>query len=304
MVLVSPLKFRYNEQTARSNAFQNKLEVSEQEVRELAMKESLNLEKQLVSNGVEVLRFTHPEELDVPDATFPNNWFSTHRDGRIIWYPMCDPNRRMERSEKLVEVLSAEFEVRELVDWSHLEEQSKFLEGTGSMVIDHKNKIIYACLSNRTHSEPLYEIGVLLDHEVVLFNAFDPAGEPIYHTNVVMCHGQSFCLICLDSISDEAERNMVRHSILDHGSELITISMEQMFAFAGNMIQLSNKQGENLIVMSQTAFDSLNRNQIESLENHGKLVPASIPTIEHIGGGSVRCMIAENFLSPKTSSST
>ena len=231
-----------------------------------------------------------------PDAIFPNNWVSFHEDGTVVLYPMCAENRRSERRMEIIEALGTEFRIEKIVDLSHFENEGRFLEGTGSIMFDHENKIAYACLSPRTDAALFDEVSQTLGYTPISFRAVDAKGRAIYHTNVMMCIGVGFAVICLESIENAEEKETVVESLKRSGLEIIDISFEQMNKFAGNMLEVSGKNGKVFLVQSQRAFDSLRKEQIAVLEKYCELLPIPIPTIETIGGGSARCMMAEIFL--------
>lgn len=294
--MVRPVNFGFNAQTAESNAFQKNGEQAE--VQQKALQEFDAFVEILRQNGIEVTVMEDTPELHTPDSIFPNNWVSFQEDGTVFLYPMQAENRRLER--KVFRSIKEAFEVKHIFDLSYFEQQNQFLEGTGSMVLDRENKWAYACLSPRTNAEVLAEFCRLSSYKAVTFHAADQAGKAIYHTNVLMAIGDRFAVICLDSIPDEAEKVSVKEALQLAGKETVAISLEQMNAFAGNMLQLKNQSGESLLVLSETAFLSLNEAQIKTLEKYGKLVYNSLNTIETNGGGSARCMMAEVFLPVKT----
>jgi hypothetical protein len=295
ILMIRPVNFGFNEQTAGSNAFQNR-NAEQQQVQDKAINEFDGLVNVLRQNGVEVIVVDDTPEPHTPDSIFPNNWVSFHHDGNVFLYPMMAENRRLERREDIIRDLEDEFKVKHVIDLSRFEREDKFLEGTGSMVLDRENKIAYACLSPRTNKEVLDVFCSQSGYKPVLFHAVDETGVDIYHTNVLMCMGTSFAIICLDSIADEREKSEVINSLDQTKKEIIAISFNQMNQFAGNMLQLKNKAGDNLLVMSQSAYRSLNEEQKMTLQKYCKLLYADISTIENNGGGSARCMIAEIHL--------
>jgi hypothetical protein len=216
-------------------------------------------------------------------------------DGSVCIFPMFAENRRMERRQDIIDQLHKEFIVSTAVDYSNNEAQKMYLEGTGSMVMDHDNKIIYACISERTHPQLLIEFAKDNNYAVIPFKAKDKSGLPVYHTNVLMCIGNNFCVIC-DEVIDEVDRNRVLTSLKNSCKQLISISYDQMLNFAGNMLQLQNKKDEPVLVMSSSAYDALADTQKEQMQSFTQLLPVNINTIETIGGGSARCMMAEIFL--------
>jgi hypothetical protein len=295
LLMIRPVSFGFNEQTAGSNAFQVK-QGNKNEVQENALTEFNDLVTVLRNNGVDVTVIDDTPEPHTPDSIFPNNWVSFHSDGNIFLYPMQAENRRLERREDIINQLEDCFKVHHIVDLSRFEHDHKFLEGTGSMVLDRIGKIAYACISPRTDKDVLAIFCEQTGYKAVCFDAIDEYGKAIYHTNVLMCIGSKFAVICLDSIANPHERITIIESLQSTRKEIIEISFEQMNQFAGNMLEVQNKHGEALIVMSQSAFRSLTEVQKATLEKHGKLIYSNINTIETNGGGSARCMIAEVHL--------
>lgn len=296
ILMVRPASFGYNPQTAESNAFQVEVDLSSEEIQANALREFDLMVEELRENGIEVLVFEDSENPYTPDAVFPNNWFSTHRDGTLCLYPMEAEARRFERNPQIINKLKKNFAVTRILDFTEFESQNKFLEGTGSLILDQENKIAYASISSRTDEYILEKWAKMLDFELFQFQSFDENGKAIYHTNVMMCLGDKFAVACLESISDENKKRFFHEKLHQTGKELIEISFEQMSSFAGNMLLLQNSDNEKILVMSKTAFESLNENQIEKLASYAKLLSFDIDIIEKCGGGSVRCMIAENFL--------
>lgn len=295
ILMIRPVSFAFNEQTAGSNAFQNR-NAEQQRVQDNALQEFNRFVDLLRENGVEVIVIDDTLEPHTPDSIFPNNWVSFHNDGTVFLYPMMAENRRLERREDIIMGLEDEFRVKHVIDLSHFEHENKFLEGTGSMVLDRENKIAYACLSPRTDKIVLDEFCKDGGYKSVLFHSVDQNGMDIYHTNVLMCIGSNYAVICLDSIKDEVEKQNVIASLQSTQKQIVTISFEQMSRFAGNMLEVQNKDGESLIVMSKSAWDSLNYEQRSILSSFSKPVYSDISTIENNGGGSARCMMAEVHL--------
>jgi len=293
--MIRPVNFGYNEETAESNAFQNK-DKNQQEVQEKALAEFNNFVAILRNHGVDVIVIDDNPEPYTPDSIFPNNWVSFHDDGNVFLYPMQAENRRLERREDIIAELEDNFKVHHIVDLSRYEEENKFLEGTGSMVLDRVNKIAYACLSPRTDKDVLAIFCEQEDYTAVCFDAADEKGKAIYHTNVLMCVGTQFAVICLDSIPNPHEKVVVIEYLKSTQKEIVEITFEQMNQFAGNMLEVKTKNDETLIVLSKSAFKALDDVQIAILEQYGKLVYADIHTIENNGGGSARCMMAEVHL--------
>lgn len=299
IIMVRPANFGYNAETALDNTFQSKEGREDtEEIVSQALDEFDNMVEMLRESGIEVKVFEDTSSPVKNDAVFPNNWISTHENGSIVTYAMKSPNRRLERREDLVDILQSEFNAPKRYSFEIYEEDDKYLEGTGSMILDRKNKLIYACLSQRTHVELLDKIGVLWNYDVVAFHARDTEGKDIYHTNVVMTLGEQFAAICLDCIPLDDDRNKVTTALSESRHEVIEISWDQVLNFAGNMIQINNRNGQAYIVMSEQAYKSLRQDQILSLEKYVQIIAPPIYTIEKYGGGSVRCMIAENFLPP------
>ncbi len=298
VLMIRPVNFGYNSQTAESNAFQKKPETTEL-VHQNALKEFEALVDLLQKNGVEVTVIQDTPEPHTADSIFPNNWISTHDSGQVFLYPMQAENRRRERKREAIETIKNNFAVREIIDLSYFEKENKFLEGTGSMVLDRENKVAYACISPRTNIEVLNRFSELSGYRIISFHAFDKEGKAIYHTNVLMCIGQKFSVICTASITNRQEREAVIKCIADSGKEIIKISFEEMNGFAGNMLQLKNNKDQDLLVMSEHAYQALTGEQIQTLSTFCKILHSPLYTIESNGGGSARCMIAEIFLECK-----
>jgi hypothetical protein len=296
ILLIRPANFDFNAETAASNTFQNKVADSAETIKEKAFAEFEIFANTLASNGIHVSIIDDTITPKKPDAVFPNNWISFHPDGTVILYPMLAENRRLERRPDIIASLKEKFTVTNIIDLSHYEKQGRFLEGTGSMVLDHQNKIAYSCLSPRTDREIFIEVCNQIQYTPVYFRAYNEKGKEIYHTNVMMCIAEKFVVICMDSITAAEEKKLVLDSLTKTGHEIITITFAQMNRFAGNMLSLQTNDNKTILALSQTALDSLTTLQKESIENYCKFVPLSITNIEKIGGGSARCMIAEIFL--------
>ncbi len=299
ILLVRPSNFVFNTQTAQSNTFQNTVHQDTETIRLKAFDEFEHFAQKLKSKGVNVLVFDDTPTPTKPDAVFPNNWVTFHPDGKVILYPMLAKNRRYEKRLDIIESLKEQFEITEVIDLSKYEQEDKFLEGTGSVVFDHKHKIAYACLSPRTDKELFLKVAHDLQYKPIYFHAHDEAGVEIYHTNVMMSVGEKFAVIYLDGITNEKEKELVYSSLTQTGHEVIEISSEQMNHFAGNMLSIKTNDKKNILVLSQSAFGSLTDTQKNTLEKYCELFPLSIETIETIGGGSARCMMAEIFLKRK-----
>ena len=299
--MVRPHSFRKNEETATNNHYQRDIEqASPEEIIERAQEEFDGFVDQLKAAGIEVVVFDEAEPHETPDALFPNNWISTHADGTVALYPMFAPNRRTERREDVPLVLEHQFgfDVRQIIDFTEFESHNKFLEGTGSIVLDRINRKAYAALSDRTDARALEHFCDQLDFEPVAFQAFQTVDNqrlPIYHTNVMMSIGSGYAVVCLDCIDSDDERKQVVDAIVQDGLELVAITEEQVNQFAGNMLELTGDEGP-VLVMSASAYQSLVPGQIEKLQQHTTLLHAPLPTIETCGGGSARCMIAEIHL--------
>lgn len=284
--------------TAESNRFQGRSTASPGEQQLLAVGEFDGLVNVLRSSGISVVVIDDTHEPHTPDSIFPNNWISLHADGRVVLYPMEAENRRTERRTDVIDQLNNKlgFQVSEIVDLTGHENTAHFLEGTGSMVLDRSNHVAYACLSSRTQLDPLGDFAQRMDYDVVAFDAVDGDGVPIYHTNVLMNIGEELAVICDAAIHREEQREAVLTRLRDTGHKIIKLTYAQLEAFAGNMLELRNKDGERVIAMSQRAHDSLDKEQLQLLEANGQVVTAPIDNIEMSAGGSVRCMLAEIHL--------
>ncbi|MBY8086096.1 amidinotransferase [Vibrio fluvialis] len=298
VVMVPPKEFKYNAETAKDNEFQHQIALSDEQVRAQAMQEYTDMVASLRRERVQVVEFDYPlSDVETPDAVFPNNWFSTTADGGFFTFPMACANRQQEvRPQALIAALQqAGRQVRLRDSLVEYQEQRAFLESTGVMVMDHVNQTIYAALSQRCDREVLEDYAQRIGYSrVVSFQTVLPSGQPVYHTNVMMAVGESFCVIC-DEVIPEFERRFVVKS-LAKDKQVISITLEQMNRFCGNILQLENASGDKLIAMSQSAYDAFTPSQRLQLSGHGKLLPFKVKTIEDIGGGSVRCMLGEVFL--------
>ncbi len=292
--IVEPVAFGYNAETAQNNYFQQRDNAPESEIQSKALSEFNNFASKLREHNIDVKIFKDTLVPLTPDSIFPNNWISFHADKTIALYPMFAKNRRLERRSDIIE----SFKNERIIDYSVFEKNNLYLEGTGSMILDRVNKIAYAALSERTSKELLLQFCADFSYEAVCFHSFHTVANkrlPIYHTNVMMSVADTYALICLDSIDDKNERKMLTDKLNITVKEIIEITEEQILNFAGNMLQVRNAANENMLVMSQSAFDSLTPKQISKLKTYNEFIVASIPTIEKYGGGSVRCMIAEIF---------
>ena len=293
LLMIEPVNFGYNTETAVNNAFQKNLEG---DIQQKAMEEFNAFVDLLKKNKIDVTVIKDTVEPFTPDSIFPNNWISFHEDGTVFLYPMFAPNRRLERKEHVLELIREKFIINKVTDLSYYETENGFLEGTGSMVFDRINRIAYACISPRT-DKPLFDqfctdIGFL----PVSFSAKDASGVDIYHTNVLMCVADKYAVICTEAIQNDAEREYVLAFLQKTNKEIITISFDQLDHFAGNMLQVMNENNEPLLIMSTQARNSLTAAQVSSLEKYNAILHSSLDTIETAGGGSARCMMAEVFL--------
>jgi hypothetical protein len=295
--MVRPARFGSNPQTAATNAFQQSAPGGERDLQIKVLQEFDALANTLERAGVEVLIAPDSEEPPKPDAIFPNNWVSFHHDGTVALYPMLAPNRRWERREEILEqvVRTGRFHVSRTVDLTHREAEEKYLEGTGSVVLDRVNRVAYACSSPRTDLDVLGEFAQQLDYDLMTFDAVDASGAAVYHTNVLMAIGTGFAVVCAESIANNEHRTAVLGKLRATNHDIIEISQAQMAQFAGNVLELTAR-GSQLVALSTTALGSLQSAQRRMLEAHGSLLPVPIPTVERCGGGGVRCMLAEIHL--------
>ena len=295
ILMVRPYQFYFNQQTAANNFFQSNINI--ENANELAIAEFDAMVERLRAQQINVKVIQDTKDPSTPDSIFPNNWISTHTNGTLCLYPMFAQNRRAERKLSVIEFLQANYKIENTLDLTDLEKEGKFLEGTGSMVLDHKNKIAYGCLSERLDKNAFNEWCDKMQFKAIAFKAVDDKAQPIYHTNVMMCMANQFVVICLESIPNEQEKQMLLDSFLQNHKEVIEISQDQLNHFAGNMLQVFDINGKPHLIMSEQAYKSLHTAQLKSLEKYNPLLPISIPTIEALGGGSTRCMMAEIYLS-------
>jgi len=302
ILMVRPVQFGLNVETAESNAFQDQqYEIDKEAARLKAIEEFDFFVDKISAHGIQVLVVKDLSEPITPDAVFPNNWISFHKDGTIILYPMMAVNRRLERREDVIESLVEfhGFQETRRIDFTHYEEQNIFLEGTGSMVLDRKNRIAYACLSPRTNEKILNDFCGRMNYRPVAFEAVDEEGQLIYHTNVMMCVGEKVMVVCHDSIKTNSDQKKFDKVCEETEKEIVSINYEQMNQFAGNMLEVQNADGEHFMIMSQQAYDCLFDYQIEIIEKYCTILSAPLNIIETLGGGSARCMMAEVFLPKK-----
>ena len=300
ILMVSPDSFAYNDETAGSNTFQNKPEYDIETLRSKALEEFNGMTRKLSDEGINVFIISNDTEFDMPDAVFPNNWFAAYEDGTLMLFPMLSEIRRLERDkDMLAEIMeSSDFKISRFVDYSEYEKQGLILEGTGSLVLDRKNNAVFAIESERTNK-------ILFDRYCdemkipagnrIFFHANDNTGTPIYHTNVIMTIGDGFAVICTECI-ERNDKNDVIRKLEELRLEVIEITYEQLNKFCGNILNVKNINGESLIIMSVNARWNFEESQIKTLEKYGKIIEVNINTIESVGGGSARCMIAEIFL--------
>ena len=306
VLMIRPVQFRMNEQTAANNFYQKTSDDTLPDtVNVMAAKEFDTMVSKLKKVGVQVIVVEDTKEFDTPDSIFPNNWISFHENGTIGLYPMFAENRRLERKDSILEAVEAEgFKIETVIDYTEAEADGFYLEGTGSILLDRDNQKAYCALSARADEELFIEFCEDFEYTPVVFSAYQTVNgkrELIYHTNVMMCLGTTFAVVCLASIDDKKERkNLLKH-LHEDGKKVIEISEDQVNNFAGNMLQLKGADDHSYLVMSQSAFDSLRPAQVQLLEAHATLLSSSLDTIETCGGGSARCMMAEVFL-PKTPS--
>lgn len=301
ILMIRPINFRMNEQTAVNNYYQKVLSTMlPDSVNINAQLEFDNYVNKLKSYGVEVIVISDVEDSDTPDSIFPNNWISFHENGTVGIYPMFAENRRHERREDILDQLEEKgFVIKNSVDYTSAENEGVFLEGTGSLLLDRVNRKAYCALSPRADEDLCIEFCEDFEYTPVVFSSFQTVNDKrkaIYHTNVMMCLAETFAVICLESIDDKKERKNVLKHLKEDGKKIIEISEDQVNHFAGNMLQVRGTDDELFLVMSQAAHNSLNQSQLSQIQNHCKIISSPLDTIEACGGGSARCMMAEIFL--------
>ena len=294
LFLVRPVRFGFNRETAVDNVFQHGA-AEGTDVQALAREESDGLIEALDAHGIPVVTVEDSPEPETPDSVYPNNWFSSHRDGTLVIYPMFAPNRRLERKPAVVARLIGETGASRIIDLTGWEKQGKFLEGTGSMVLDRESKVAYACLSERTSPEVLNDFCRQMGYTPMPFKATDPEGRPIYHTNLMMSVGTSFAVLCREAFVSPDELKAVESSLEAGGKEIVDLSFGQICRYAANILEVANRDGERFVILSSTAREALREDQLAVIGRHETILSAPVPTIETIGGGSVRCMVAELF---------
>jgi hypothetical protein len=300
ILMIRPIHFRKNEQTAVNNYFQEDIDLQNAEINKKAQEEFDAYVFKLRSHGVQVVVISDTETSNTPDSLFPNNWISFHSEGVVGLYPMFAENRRLERRDDILnELEKSGFLIENVVDYTSAEEEGLYLEGTGSIILDRVNKKAYCALSARADEDLFIEFCEDFEYTPVVFIAnqtVEDKREAIYHTNVMMCVAETFAVICVDTIDDKSERKNVLKHLKEDGKQIIGITEAQMHNFAGNMLQVRGENDELFLVMSKTAKDSLTQSQIAKINNHCKIISSSLETIETCGGGSARCMMAEVFL--------
>jgi len=301
ILMIRPVAFRMNEQTAVNNYYQKAIDgLTIEQIQSNALQEFDSYVDKLKAIGVNVIVINDKIEPSTPDSIFPNNWVSFHESGKVGLYPMFAKNRRLERRQDILDLLVSDgFKISKVTDLTGLENDDIFLEGTGSLILDRENQIVYAAISERTHISALEQFCVLFNYKSIVFHSNQTvAGKrvPIYHTNVMMCVAKDFAIICADSIDDINERANTLNALEESGKELILISEEQVSRFAGNMLQVLGANSQEYLIMSSAAYTCLSQDQIGQIKKYCPIVHSSLDTIEALGGGSARCMMAEVFL--------
>lgn len=303
LIMIRPKHFNFNIETAENNHFQKKDErLSNEKILKKATSEFDKMVLQLLKNKIDVTVFDDKKEIITTDSVFPNNWISFHQNGLVFIYPMFSENRRKEKRKDILEKLDNEYEIKKIIDFSSYETDSIFLEGTGSMVLDRQHKICYASISERTNKLALKDFCKKASYEPIIFKSYQKVGAKkklIYHTNVMMCVAEEYVLICLDLVHNKDEKKNIINTIQKTKKEIIEISEKQCNSFAGNMLQVSNIKNDKFLVMSNSAHNSLEKEQRIKLLKYNKIIHSDLTLIEKLGGGSARCMIAENFLQKK-----
>ena len=302
IIMIEPVAFGFNAGTAVNNYFQQPNDQPEAVIQKLALEEFSAMVKLLQQKGMHVIVVKDTPEPHTPDSIFPNNVVSFEDEGRVILYPMFAENRRLERQKNFLHKLSGHgITITKVVDITYHESNQRFLEGTGSMVLDRENKIAYAALSERTNKTLFELFCVEYGYQPICFSAFQSVGNhrlPVYHTNVMLCVADKFVVVCMESLDHKQERDLLITSFRKTGKEIIEISEKQMHSFAGNMLQVRNSANQLFLVMSKSAYDALDDKQINQLKSYNELIVVPVPTIEKYGGGSVRCMMLEVFGKP------
>lgn len=300
ILMIRPVKFRMNEETAVNNYYQEDTGIEQQDANTQAQQEFDNFVNILKEAGIRVIVINDDPANDTPDSVFPNNWISFHENGDIGLYPMFAENRRRERRPEVIELIESNgFEIKNVVDYTEAETEELFLEGTGSLVLDRENRKAYCALSPRADEELLIEFCEDFEFTPVIFTAYQTVDQerlPIYHTNVMMSVAETFAIVCLDCVDDKKEKKSLVKHLKEDGKEIISITEDQVNQFAGNMLQVVGKEDKRFLIMSSAAYESLTKAQISSIEKHCEILHSGLETIETLGGGSARCMMAEVFL--------
>ncbi|WP_121667812.1 citrulline utilization hydrolase CtlX [Mesonia aquimarina] len=300
ILMIRPVAFRMNEETAVNNYFQKSIAEENEAITKKAQEEFDAFVSKLRKVGVEVIVVDDIKENNTPDSIFPNNWVSFHENGNVALYPMFAKNRRPERREDILATLEEKgFQIKNIVDYTTAEEEEVYLEGTGSLLLDRANEKAYCALSDRADEALVIEFCEEFEYMPIIFTANQTVNgerKAIYHTNVMMCLAEDFVVICLDTIDDKKERKTIVKILKEDGKEIITISEDQMHEFAGNMLQVEGAFQKKYLVMSERAHQSLTADQVAKIEKHCEILSSNLHTIETLGGGSARCMMAEVFL--------
>lgn len=295
--MVRPARFGYNEETAKSNFFQNEEGKDNIQIPQIAQTEFDGVVQKLKDHQINVIVIDDNDDPHTPDAIFPNNWITTHENNIIITYAMESEVRRKEIREDILVGLENDYGFKKRYNFEHYADENLFLEGTGSIILDRPNRILYACLSPRTNIELISKFCILMNYRTVYFNAVDKENNQIYHTNVMMALGENLAVVCLECIDDEDKRTELKTSLSNTGKEIVEISLDQVYQFAGNMLEVRSNDLKRYLLMSTQAFNSLTQAQIQQIEQHDTILHFDISTIEKYGGGSLRCMLAEIFTS-------
>ena len=293
ILMIQPISFGFNEETASNNYFQQKKNIDDAQSK--ALGEFNAFVDVLRAHQIDVTVIQDTPEPQTPDSIFPNNWISFHEGGKIVLYPMFAKNRRKERKKSVIDLVSKKFNIHDQIDLTHFENVGRYMEGTGSMVLDRNNKIAYACISERTDPEILNAFCNEFGYTPFLFNATDRNDKLIYHTNVMMCMADNYVVVCMDSVKNENEKKLLKESFVKTHKEVVEIDFDQMDHFCGNMLQINSINGEKFLVMSSQAYNHLIQEQIKTLTAFNPIIHSPINTIETLGGGSARCMMAEVF---------
>lgn len=296
VLMIQPNTFGFDNDTAVTNRFQHRQSASPAAITARAMEEFAHVYDGLTRFGIDVVTYAHELSTYRPNAVFPNNWLTTWPDGRVFVYPMAHASRRIERVPRIIDDLRLTFRVEHVIDLSDSERRGQYLEGTGAIVFDHGQRRAYGCRSPRCDPQLFTQHVLDLGYEPILFAAHESHGDPVYHTNVMMGIQRETAVICSEAITDVATRQFVVASLMQGGRRVIELTLAQLDAYCGNLLQLRNRRGETAIIMSQTAHDAFSRKQLACLSEHNQLIAVAVPTIQDVGGGGIRCMVAEMFL--------